>query len=146
MTIALSGREIAEQLAKQFPEAIVDSNELCIIVRAEGLLQIAQFLRISPEFDFNYLTSVTAVDYIDYIDVVYRLTSLRHNQSLVLKARCHNRDNPTLPSVVGLWRGADMQEREVYDLMGVSFSGHPNLKRILLWDGFQGHPLRRDYL
>ena len=78
--------------------------------------------------------------------MVYHLTSIEHNHSLVLKTRCYSRDNPTLPSVVGLWRGADFQEREIYDLLGISFEGHPNLRRIALWEGFDGHPLRKDFL
>jgi NADH:ubiquinone oxidoreductase subunit C len=82
----------------------------------------------------------------DYFEVVYHLISLEHNHSLVLKTRCYDRDKPVVPSVVNLWRSADFQEREVYDLMGIIFDGHPNLKRLLLWEGFVGHPLRRDYL
>ena len=102
-------------------------------------------LKDTPGLDFNYLTSITAVDYGDYFELVYNLTSLEHNHSLVIKARC-DRNQPVLPSVVSLWRAADYQEREIYDLMGVTFEGHPNLKRIALWAGYQGHPLRKDYL
>jgi NADH:ubiquinone oxidoreductase subunit C len=82
----------------------------------------------------------------DYFEVVYHLISLKHNHSLVLKTRCHDRGKPVVPSVVGIWRSADFQEREAYDLMGIVFDGHPNLRRLLLWEGFAGHPLRRDYL
>jgi len=64
----------------------------------------------------------------------------------VVKTRCYDRENPTVSSVVGLWQGADFQEREIYDLLGIKFDGHPNMKRIFLWEGFQGHPLRKDYL
>ncbi|MEE9399093.1 MAG: NADH-quinone oxidoreductase subunit C, partial [Dehalococcoidales bacterium] len=64
----------------------------------------------------------------------------------VFKIRCYQRNNPVLPSLVGLWQGADFQEREIYDLMGIKFDGHPNMKRIVLWEGFEGHPLRKDYL
>ena len=71
---------------------------------------------------------------------------MKHNHSLVVKTRCQGRDNLSLPSVVSLWRAADYQEREIYDLMGITFEGHPNMKRIVLWQGFQGHPLRKDYL
>jgi len=109
------------------------------------LLSVATFLKDTPGLDFNYLAAITAVDYYDYFEVVYQLTSLEHNHSLVVKARCYERDNPTLPSMVSLWRGADLQEREIYDLMGISFDGHPNLKRLFLWQGFKGHPLRKDY-
>ena len=146
MTIALSGKEVARRVAEQIADSVVDSDDTSIIIRSNNIFQVAQFLKTTPEFDFSYLTSVTSVDYIDFIEVVYRLTSIKHNHGLVLKTRCYDRDNPTVPSVVSLWRGADLQEREVYDLMGISFSDHPNLRRLLLWEGFQGHPLRRDYL
>ncbi len=146
MTVALSGREIATRLEEQFPGSIIESSQNSLVVKGESLLEVATFLKTTPGLDFNYLTSITAVDYYDYFEVVYQLTSIKHNHSLLVKTRCYGRDNPTVPSVVSLWRGADFQEREIYDLMGISFEGHPNLKRIFLWEGFQGHPLRRDYL
>ena len=146
MTVALSGREIAGKLEQRFPGSIVESDENSLIVKSEYLLDIASFLKTAPDFYFDYLTNITAVDYSSYFEVVYQLTSTVHNHSLVLKVQSYERDNPTLPSVVNLWRGADFQEREIYDLMGISFEGHPNLKHILLWEGFPGNPLRKDYL
>jgi len=145
MTVALQGKEIADKLEKQFPGSIVETSQDSIVVKGEFLLDIAAFLKDTPEFDFNYLVAVTAVDYYDYFEVVYRLTSLEKNHGLVLKTRVYDRANPVVPSVVGLWRGADLQEREIYDLMGISFDGHPNLKRLFLWEGFEGYPLRKDY-
>ena len=145
MTAALPGKEIADKLEEQFPGSIVETSHDSIIVKGESLLDIATFLKNTPEFDFNYLVAVTAVDYYDYFEVVYRLTSLERNHGLVLKTRVYDRANPVVPSVFGLWRGADLQEREVYDLMGISFDGHPNLKRLFLWEGFKGHPLRKEY-
>jgi len=145
MTVALSGREIATRLEEQFPGSIIESSQNSLVVKGESLLEVATFLKTTPGLDFDYLTSITAVDYYDYFEVVYQLTSIKHNHSLVVKTRCYARENPTLPSVVSLWRGADFQEREIYDLMGISFDGHPNLKRIFLWGGFKGHPLRKDY-
>jgi len=79
------------------------------------------------------------------LEVVYHLTSMELNHSLVVKARC-DRDNPEVPSLYSLFRGADYQEREIYDLIGIEFTGHPNMKRLFMWEGFEGHPLRRDYL
>jgi len=146
MTLALSGEEIASQIEEHFPGSIAESSQQSLVVDKEFLLAAATYLKTTPGLDFDYLTSITAVDYYDYFEVIYQLTSLQHNHSLVVKTRCYRRDTPTLPSVVGLWRGADFQEREIYDLMGISFEGHPNLKRIFLWEGFQGHPLRKDYL
>ena len=146
MTVALSGKEIATRLEERFPGSITESSQDSLVVKSEFLLAIAAFVKDTHALDFDYLTAITAVDYYDYFEVIYQLTSIEHNHSLVLKTRCYRRDNPTIPSIVNLWRGADFQEREIYDLMGISFDGHPNLKHLVLWEGFQGHPLRKDYL
>ena len=145
MTVALSGTEIAAKLEEKFPGSVVESGLNSLLVKSESLLDIAAFLKAAPGLEFDYLTAITSVDYRDYFELVYQLTSIKHNHSLVVKTRSYDRENPTLPSVVSLWRGADFQEREIYDLMGISFVGHPNLKRIFLWEGFPGHPLRKDY-
>jgi NADH-quinone oxidoreductase subunit C len=146
MTVALSGSETAKRIEKQFPGSVVASTADSLLVKAESLLEIAAYLKSTRGLDFDYLSAVTAVDYLDYFEVVYLLTSLRRNHSLVVKTRCYGRENSSLPSVVSLWRSADFQEREIYDLFGISFEGHPNLKHIVLWDGFEGYPLRKDYL
>ncbi len=146
MTKPLSGRELAQQIAEHVPDAIVEAEEAAVIVQSQSLFEVMRFVKETAELDFDYLVSITAVDYWDYLEVVYHLVSIGHNHSLVLKTRCYDRDNPEVPSVVELWQGADFQEREVYDLLGIRFDGHPSLRRIFLWEGFQGHPLRRDYL
>ena len=146
MTVSLLGSEVAKQIIKHFPEAISEASNEVILVKNDSVFDVAEYLKSSPEFDFDYLNYITAVDYYDYFEVVYQITSMKNNHSLVLKTRCYDRNNPAIPSVVKLWRGANFQEREIYDLMGISFQGHPNLKRIFLWEGFEGHPLRRDYL
>ena len=146
MTVSLSGSEVAKQITKQLPEAVIEATNDAILVKSEAIFGVAEYLKSNPELDFDYLNYIIAVDYNDYFELVYRLTSIKHNHSLVVNTRCYDRDNPTVPSVVSLWRGANFQEREIYDLMGISFEGHPNLKRIFLWEGFKGHPLRKDYL
>jgi NADH-quinone oxidoreductase subunit C len=146
MTKPLSGRELAQQIAEHVPEAIVEADEAAVIVQSQSLFEVMRFVKETAELDFDYLVSITAVDYWDYLEVVYHLVSIALNHSLVLKTRCYDRDNPEVPSVVELWQGADFQEREVYDLLGIRFDGHPSLRRIFLWEGFQGYPLRRDYL
>jgi NADH/F420H2 dehydrogenase subunit C len=146
MTKQLSGRELAPRIAEHVPDAIIEADEATVIVQSQTLFEVMRFLKETAELDFDYLVSITAVDYLDYLEVVYHLVSMGHNHSLVVKSRCYDRDNPIVPSVFRLWQGADFQEREAYDLMGIRFVGHPNLKRIFLWEGFQGHPLRRDYL
>ena len=141
----LVGQEIAAQIGEEIPQAVIEYNEPGVVIDLQSLPKVAQFLKTSPGLDFDYLNCITVVDYLDYFEVVYHLTSMQHQRSLVLKVRC-SRENPEVPSVVSLWRGADFQEREIYDLLGIVFVGHPNLKRIFMWEGFQGHPLRRDYL
>ena len=146
MTVAISGKEIASQIEEKFPDSVVESSEGSLVVKADSLLPVLTFLKDNDTLKFDYLNYITAVDYFSYFEVVYQLTSLEHNHTVVLKTRCYGRENPVVPSVTGLWQGADFQEREIYDLMGISFEGHPNLKRIFLWEGFPGHPLRKDYL
>ena len=146
MTVVLSSTEDASQISAVYPEAVMESGDQAVVINSEYLLKVAEVLKGNPSMPFNYLTDLTAVDYFDYFEVVYRLTSLEHNTMLVLKVRLYDRQNPALPSVTGLWKGADYMEREVFDLLGIVFTGHPNLKRIVTWDGFQGYPLRKDYL
>ena len=115
-----------------------------IVVTLERLLDVCRILKDTPGLEFNYLYSVTSVDYIDHFEVVYNLHSLPMGHMVALKVRADH-DQPVVPSLSGLWEGANFQEREVYDLMGIKFSGHPNLTRIFLWDEFEGHPLRKDF-
>ncbi len=145
MTVALSGGDVAKRIGEHLPDAVAEFDETAVFVRGEHVLDVARFLKETPGLEFDYLNSITAVDYPQYFEVVYHLISIKNNHSIVLKARCHQRDNPRVTSVVSLWQGADFQEREVYDLMGIAFDGHPNLKRMFLWHGFQGYPLRKDY-
>ena len=145
MTVPLSGYEVAEHVKKQFPQAVVEATENTLVLQSESVRVVAQFLHDSPSLRFDYLACLSGVDYADYFEVVYHLVSIEHNHSLTAKARLEDRENPEVPSVTPVWQGADLQERETYDLMGINFPGHPNLKRLLLWEGFPGHPLRKDY-
>ena len=146
MSAAVTGHELAELLRAPFGEAVLSADDGAVYAAPESIAEVCAYLRENPEMDFAMLNSLTAVDYVECFEVVYRLTSLRRNTTCVVKTRVYGREEPTVPSVTGVWRGAVLQEREVYDLMGVRFDGHPDLRRILTWEGFQGHPLRRDYL
>ena len=146
MITTLSPEYVAKQISERYSEAVIETSDYAVLINSQFLLDVAAFLKDTPELEFDYLTYITAVDYFEYFELIYQLTSIKHNHTMVLKTRCYGRENPTVPSVVSLWRGADYQEREIYDLMGIEFEGHPNMKRIVLWDGFQGHPLRKDYL
>ena len=100
---------------------------------------------IIMELDFGFLNAISAVDYVEYFELVYHLVSLRLNHSVVMKSCVFGREEPSIPSVVDIWQGADLQEREIWDLYGIYFSGHPDLRRILTDYGFEGHPLRKDF-
>lgn len=146
MTKVLSGFDLAKRVEEAFPAAVVEAVPEGLEVRPDQLVPVCTALRDDPDIDFRYLIAVTGVDRLDHFQVVYHLQSIRLNQLGVLSVRTYDRDNPEVPSVVPIWPGARLQEREVYDLMGIRFAGHPDLRRVLLWEGFPGHPLRKDWL
>ena len=126
------------------PGAVLEVTKNGLIVEGEKLLELALYLRDQQGYD--YLSMVTSVDWPDFLEVVYYLYGVaKPKEGLELKVRLADKANPQVPSVVSAWPGADLQEREVYDMMGIRFTGHPNLRRILLWDDFEGYPLRKDY-
>ena len=140
----------AEHLAERLQEAVADSverwNQDAVWVKPSLIDSVFRFLRDDPELDFQYLNSISAVDFIEHFELTYHLTSIQRQHTALVKSKVFGRENLTVPSVYGVWRGADFQEREIWDLMGIHFEGHPNMKRIMLWEGFSGHPLRKDYL
>ena len=146
MTRRLDGRELAETIGARFPDAVDGADEQDVYIKRDHVAEVCRFLHDDPAMAFDYLAQLTSIDYIDYFEVLYRLVSMKHNHSTVLKTHAFGREDPWAPSVYSIWQGADFQEREVFDLMGVRFEGHPNLKRIMLWEGFEGHPLRKDFL
>lgn len=116
-------------------------------VPSEKWLEVAKVLRDDPRLRFDYLSLISAVDYQEKgFQVVYHLLSLMANKKLVVKVDAPDRDKPTVPSVTSLWPTANFHEREAYDMMGIVFEGHPNLKRILMREDWVGHPLRKDYV
>ncbi len=126
------------------PGAVIEATDQGLVVAPDKLIEFARYLRDQEGYD--YLSMVTSVDWPDYFEVVYYLFGVaRAHKRLVLKVRLADKVHPELPSVISIWPGADFQEREVYDMMGIRFAGHPNLRRILLWEGFEGHPLRKDF-
>ena len=146
MTKALAGEEVARRINQTYPGVAISYNQTDVWVTLDSLLKVARFLKETPDLDFAFLAAITAVDYVEYFELVYHLLSMRHNHRGVLKTRCYGREGPTVQSVIGVWRGSDLQEREIWDLVGIRFEGHPNMKRIMLWEGFLGHPLRKDFL
>lgn len=139
MTAPANLHEVARDLG-----ATVPPSGDCLMITPSDLIAAATRLKEPMGLDFEYLDMITAVDYPDRFEVVYRFVSLKKNETLTIKTNT-NKENPVVPSVTSLWQGANYQEREVYDLFGITFTGHPDLRRMMLWDGFQGHPLRKDY-
>ena len=146
MTIDLAGVDVAQRVAEAVPGAVEESDSRNVWVNPGSIRDVCKFLNEDNDLQFSFLAAVSAVDFIDHFEMVYHLVSIANNHRIVLKSRIWDRENPTVPSVVDIWEGANFQEREVYDLMGVRFEGHFNLKRLLLWEGFPGHPHRKDYL
>lgn len=137
-------REAAGDLAV---ETVVERGEVSIVLEREGALGFFRKLRGEPGLDFDVLLDLTAVDYLGRdprFDVVYHFLSLGHNHRLRVKIRVPESD-VRVHSLTSLWKSANWMEREAWDLFGVHFDGHPDLRRILMYEEFQGHPLRKDY-
>lgn len=153
MTMApeLAERPVVRKLEAFQPRAVSAASEfrgqLTLVVAPELVREVLEFLRSDPELGFNTLVDITAVDRYPLeprFEIVYHLRALRSGERLRLKAPVGGED-PRIDSIIGLWPAADMLEREVFDLFGVRFSGHPRLRRLLMPDDWQGHPLRKDY-
>jgi NADH-quinone oxidoreductase subunit C/D len=137
---------VEAQLNEALPGAVVDRDAGWLVVDPDQLLVVARHLH--DEMGFDYLTNVSASDYPDRIEVVYNVFSTHpdlQGPGVPFKVRLPDRAAPHVASVTSVWKSANFQEREVWDMFGVRFDGHPNLKRILLWEGFEGHPLRKDW-
>src|SRR6476661_6584762 len=164
----MTAAEIAAALEQKFGERIkskaLDAIDPFVVFEAAELPAVARFLRDEPALRFDLLHNISGVDYLEldpkkaakagyepHVEVVYHLQSFTHRHRFVVKVILPRwKDNkpgqlPEVPSVTGLWRAADWHEREVYDLSGVYFTGHPDLTRILLAEDWEGHPLRKDY-
>ena len=146
MTTALSAKEVAAKLGKELDLSIIDTSGDTILIKKESLLELILFLKNTAGLEFDYLNDITAVDYWDYFELIYQLISIKNNHRLTVKTRIAGREDPAVPSMMSIYKGADFQEREIHDLMGIKFEGHTNLKPIVLWEGFKGYPLRKDYL
>ena len=147
-----------QRVQEKFSTEIVETHAFradeTIIIRASALRGVAKFLKETPELDFNFLMDLTAVDYLNSaggkikkesrFEVVYHFYSLKQNQRLRLKVPLDEK-NPEVDTLCDLWPSANWYEREVWDMFGIRFKGHPNLKRILMYEEFQGHALRKDY-
>ncbi len=144
--------QIADRLKELFPEEVLDVKEfrgqVSVTVKKGRILEIGRFLHDDPDLYLDYLIDLCGVDYLgkkeNRFEVVYHLYSIRHRHALRLKAEVPETD-PRIDSVMPIWIGVNWHERECYDLFGIIFAGHPDLRRVLLPEDWEGYPLRKDY-
>jgi NADH-quinone oxidoreductase subunit C len=145
-------KAVIEALAARFPGDVYEPYEGvggddCIFVRKSHVAEVCRFLKEEPSLAFNVAPYVTAVDYLGQeprFEVVYNLLSTTHNHRIRLRVKVPENDL-VVPSITPIWRGCDWFERYCYDMYGIRFPGHPDPRRLLMYDEFVGHPLRKDY-
>ena len=146
----MSPQEIIEKLREQFREAILDAKVEGVLnpfvkVSPASMLDVAIYVRSHPKLDFDFMMCLSGVDYgKGTLGVVYHLASMTHRHKITIKVEAP-KDNAVVPSVDSIWQAANWHEREAFDLYGITFTGHPDLRRILLPEDWEGHPLRKDY-
>jgi NADH:ubiquinone oxidoreductase subunit C len=141
----MTNEEIKAYISSILPTAVFDETGewLNVAIDAQSWKSFAQSLRHSP-FDFDYLFCLTCIDWKTHLTMVYHLSSTTYRHSIVIKAQL-DRNNPQIETVCDIWRTAEFQEREVFELFGVRFLNHPDLRKLILTDDFEGYPLRKDF-
>lgn len=141
----MTNEEIKEFVSGIQPSATYDETGewLNVLIEAAEWKRLARLLR-NPPFNFDYLFCLTCIDWKTYMTMVYHLSSTVHRHTIVIKAKL-DRENARIETVSDIWRTAEFHEREVYDLFGVNFLNHPDLRRLILTDDFVGFPLRKDF-
>jgi NADH-quinone oxidoreductase subunit C len=145
----MTAQEIHEIMKSQFTEALLEAKlenvpDPFIKIQSEKIKDISEFAKNDERLLFDYLMCLSGVDHKGKLGVVYHLYSMTHRHKIVLKVEVPT-ESPNVPSVESVWKSANWHEREAYDLLGINFIGHPDLRRILLPDDWEGHPLRKDY-
>ncbi|MDA0837727.1 MAG: NADH-quinone oxidoreductase subunit C [Planctomycetota bacterium] len=130
---------------EEVENAYRDPEMPVLMVDADSVADVCQFLRDTKGYEFNFLKNITAVDFEEHMHVVYHLYSMDLRHKIMIKVQV-GREQPVVQSVEPVWCGANWQEREVYDLFGIKFAGHSDLRRIMLPEDWQGYPLRKDYV
>ena len=129
-----------------FAESEVPTQFLTAEVSSENAHALISELKNNSDNSFDYMFCQTGIDFPEHIEVLYHLRNTQNNSEIVIKARIEDRENPAIDSVFDLYKTADFHEREIFDLFGVKFNNHPDLRRILLDDDWEGYPLRKDYV
>ena len=143
----MSNEELKTRILAICPEAVLTESKqyLNALVPREKLHEVALQLKESKDLAFDYLFCLTGADFPEYMTVIYHLESTTHRHKMVLRVNTADRETPAVDTVCDIWKTADFHEREVYDMLGVKFHNHPDLRRLLLWEGW-GYPLRKDYV
>jgi NADH/F420H2 dehydrogenase subunit C len=140
--------ELKTIVEQELPGVSVSVEASTLVLLPKDLTAVCRYFKDTERFRMDYASNITAVDYPQeqVMVMVYHLYSMAHKHGpITLKVKLP-RANPVVASVTSIWRAGEFQEREVYDLYGVRFEGHPDLRRILMWEGFEGHPMRKDYV
>ncbi len=142
----MTNEELKIKVSELLPSAIFEEGTewLTLALEPKDWKPFAKNLRSNPDLNFDYLFCVTCVDWKTHLTMVYHLTSTTHRHSLVVKAKL-DRTNPEIETVCDIWRTAEFHEREQYELFGVKFLNHPDLRKLILTDDFEGFPLRKDF-
>ncbi len=146
MTEPIFSVKIRERFGNNIIESYEASGIYTFIIDKDSIVQVCTFLKEDKDLQFNYLTDICGVDYhpeTPRFEVVYHLYSIPFRYRLRLK--CRLEETERISSVTGVWKTANWHERETYDMFGIRFDGHPDLRRIYMWEGFEGHPLRKDF-
>jgi NADH:ubiquinone oxidoreductase subunit C len=144
----MTNEELKYNITELIPAATYDESGefLNVFVASDELLPLMNILRSKKELDFDYLFCLTCIDWKDHLMMVYHLLSKTHKHSVVVKAKITDIQNPQIESVNCIWKTAELNENEVYDLFGVKFLNHPNLRRLFLEEDWKGFPLRKNYV
>lgn len=144
----MSKEELKQKITEMLPDAVFDetSEFLNVIVEPSALSEFMKKIRYDAQCDFDYLFNLSCVDWKDHFMMVYHLFSKSLKHTLVVKSKISNREKPEIASICSIWQTAELQEREVFDLFGIHFTNHPDLRRLFMEEDWKGFPLRKDYV
>jgi NADH-quinone oxidoreductase subunit C len=144
----MDNAQLKELVTGMVPDATFEESKqfLTVSVAPDQLHQLMQSLKERPDTRFDYLFCITGVDIQEKLQVVYHLESTTHGHQVVLKTATADREKPEMDSIVDLFKGAELHENEIFDLFGIVFKGHPNLRRMFMPEDWNGYPLRKDYV
>lgn len=146
MTEPIYCKKLKERFGESIKEIYESFGDYAVVIDKDNVVEVCRFLKEDPELQFNYLSDICGVDYhpqTPRFEVIYHIYSIPFKHRIRLK--CKVNEGEEVMTVTGVWKTANWHERETYDMYGIVFKGHPDLRRIYLWEGFEGYPLRKDF-